>query len=252
MASLRGPAPIHHALLNEDSHTGITIQTLSPLKFDHGIPLLQTPKPGIPVPPNCTLPHLYSQLAKQGASMLVETLQKGLHVPPHQPQAQNEDDAKEQQLRHAPKITAVDKQVDWTAPNGARQVVLQERVLGSVWTHVWPPSDGDASKERRGTTRVLLEGLEEVAPAPSEEAPQRRGGSYRSRGEAGDEEGREMFVGKFDAEPGDGGAVVVQMGDGSRLRVWRIKTAGSVWKPARRALEKMGFGGTGLIEFVYI
>jgi methionyl-tRNA formyltransferase len=249
MASLRGPAPIHHALLNEDSHTGITIQTLSPLKFDHGIPLLQTPKPGIPIPPNCTLPLLHNQLAKEGASMLVETLQKGLHVPPHQPQAQNEDGAKEQQLRHAPKITSVDRQVDWTAPDGARQAVLQERVLGPVWTHVRLPSGGDSSKEKRGTMRVILEGLEEAAPAPSAEAPQWRGGLNRSQGEAGDEGGREVFVGKFYAEPGDGGAVVIQMEDGSRLRVWRIKVAGSFWKPARSALENMGFGETGLIEF---
>lgn len=234
--------------------------------------------------------------------MLVETLRQGLHVTPHQPyqqqpsqprQIQQQEDAKSPQLRHAPKITPADKQLNWTAPNGAHQAALRSRVLGPLWTHLRLPLSDDAPKQsedgasketQRLEKRVLLEGLEAVEGAPPEEVLQlqrragplakeavardselssiagnwviKGGSGHRTspmgqrRGEVGDGEGREEFAGVFYAEPGEEGAVVVQMGDGSWLRVGRVKVEGSTWKPARSALEKMGFGGTGVVEFV--
>ncbi|SPQ20964.1 8a8ba120-eb7f-4040-8a16-17b0e462029a [Thermothielavioides terrestris] len=80
LPDLRGPAPIHHALLAERSHTGITVQTLSPTSFDAGAILLQTPPPGTPIPPACTFQQLHDLLAPAGARMLVEALRQGLHV----------------------------------------------------------------------------------------------------------------------------------------------------------------------------
>jgi hypothetical protein len=37
----RGPAPIHHALLNDDSTTGVSIIEVHPRRFDAGIVLSQ-------------------------------------------------------------------------------------------------------------------------------------------------------------------------------------------------------------------
>ncbi|KAG2764252.1 hypothetical protein PC129_g10171 [Phytophthora cactorum] len=67
----RGPAPIHHALLNGDSRTGVSVIEIDPKAFDVGRILLQKPydiKPGI----QCQ--DLASELAAFGADCVVETL----------------------------------------------------------------------------------------------------------------------------------------------------------------------------------
>lgn len=319
MISLRGPAPIHHALLAERSHTGITIQTLSPHAFDEGVPLLQTPRPGIPIPPECTLAHLHDLLAPEGAKMLVEALRMGLHVPPYQPYgadntstytsppassasrtrnapgtspstssaAGEEAEVVEgERIRHAPKITPADRQLLWTSAS-ARHTALRERVLGPLWTHLRlrgssssssssssspspptpPPPPGKCnSKEKDKEKRVILEELEAVPVAESPETTSRhpgegqmKEGSYhhvlwvqKAGGDNGngkrrsrkgesimEEEKEEEFMGLYYAEPGEGGRVVVQMRDGSWLRVGRIKVEGSTSKPAKGVLESM-------------
>ncbi|KAL1840965.1 hypothetical protein VTJ49DRAFT_7571 [Mycothermus thermophilus] len=127
LPDLRGPAPIHHAFLLGRSHTGVTIQTLSPVSFDAGVPLMQTPRPGIPVPNLLAsngddkggtdpLKDLHDQLAAEGARMLVETLKSGLHVPPWRSCLPEVDEQNRERLdfssyAHAPKITTADKQL---------------------------------------------------------------------------------------------------------------------------------------------
>ncbi|KAL2152645.1 hypothetical protein VTH82DRAFT_5829 [Thermothelomyces myriococcoides] len=134
LPDLRGPAPIHHALLAERNYTGITIQTLSPEAFDAGVPLLQTPPPGIRIPEECTPEQLQGILAPMGADLLVQALRAGLHVPPYQPWRQQHQVKEEDVQRgsgqngtttprsftqppppppppmHAPKITPQDRQ----------------------------------------------------------------------------------------------------------------------------------------------
>ncbi|KAK0635872.1 formyl transferase, partial [Bombardia bombarda] len=110
LPDLRGPAPIHHALLNGDTHAGISLQNLSHDSFDAGTVLMQTPRPGIPIPPSSTFSQLQDLLAPLGAEMLVQGLRTGVHVDQLScidglPVPDN--------LRHAPPITSDKKQADW-------------------------------------------------------------------------------------------------------------------------------------------
>ncbi|KAK4147992.1 formyl transferase [Dichotomopilus funicola] len=184
LPDLRGPAPIHHALLRGDSHTGITIQTLSTEAFDHGIPLLQTPPTNLfPILPDHTPTQLQAELAVEGAKMLVQTLREGLHVPPHQScQAANDGGyavaSHQPPLQHAPKITPQDRQILWTADNlTSEDIIRRARVLGPLWTHLIVNEKGE---ER--VKRVILEDLTAVTgtPRPPKLKPNPNPGSWKN------------------------------------------------------------------------
>ncbi|KAK3307962.1 methionyl-tRNA formyltransferase-like protein [Chaetomium strumarium] len=246
LPDLRGPAPIHHALLAERTHTGISIQTLSPRAFDEGTILLQTPSPGIPIPPQCTPQQLHDLLAPEGARMLVEALRRRLHVPPYRPVRENDyddnDDDEGRRLRHAPKITTADRQIRWTA-SGAGRVALQARVLGPLWSHL-------AIEEGVGK-RVILEDVEEAVVGRSGEGEGRGGGArhvtWLQKSDGAGKAGVDPALGKAEVVTlryvvggsGTGKSILVQMVDGSWLRVGRIKVEGSISKPARGVLESM-------------
>ncbi|KAI1502610.1 Formyltransferase [Biscogniauxia marginata] len=87
LPDLRGPAPLHHALLRRRTLTGVSLQTLHPEKFDRGVVLAQTPSdPAAPgalrIPPAATTHHLLGLVKPVAAQMLVRGLRDGLHVPP--------------------------------------------------------------------------------------------------------------------------------------------------------------------------
>lgn len=123
--SLRGPAPVHHALLNGDTHTGVSLQTLDEVAFDHGSVLAQTPP--LPIPRDANLTSLTAKLADVGAAMLVQGLRDGVYVPPH------EDVSKGSAERHAPKVHKDEAQVRWDAWTGD-EWRRRRSVFGSVWT----------------------------------------------------------------------------------------------------------------------
>ncbi|RGP68142.1 methionyl-trna formyltransferase [Fusarium longipes] len=131
--SLRGPAPIHHAILRGDSHIGVSLQTLDDKSFDHGTVLSQTPRPGIPVPPSCTVQELTDLLAPVGAQMLVQGLRDGLYIPPHQNKGWKGEELDPGQLVHAPKVSKADGHIGWSSWT-ADDIVRAMRVMGSVWT----------------------------------------------------------------------------------------------------------------------
>lgn len=143
--SLRGPAPIHHALLRGDSHIGITLQTLDDKQFDHGAILAQTPRPGIPVRPDAPLQEVIQDAAARGAELLVQGLRDGLHVPPHRTLEQQSAPPQGEPLAHAPKVTKADAQIDWDAWTSGQEFARRARVFGSVWTH----AVNDAGHEKR-------------------------------------------------------------------------------------------------------
>ncbi|KAK3685763.1 methionyl-tRNA formyltransferase-like protein [Podospora appendiculata] len=164
LPDLRGPAPLHHALLASRTHTGVSLQTLSEKTFDAGAVLLQTPPPGIPIPPGCTVPQLHAMLAPLGGTMLVSGLEMGLHVPPHVsvvPPLEAADEATKRSLIHAPKVTSADVHVRWDTWTAA-DTALRARVIGALWTYVYLP------REKRKLLRLILEGVEEV---PEHELP---------------------------------------------------------------------------------
>ncbi|KAL2171936.1 hypothetical protein VTG60DRAFT_995 [Thermothelomyces hinnuleus] len=136
LPDLRGPAPIHHALLAERDYTGITIQTLSPEAFDAGIPLLQTPAPGVPIPEGCTPKQLHEILAPMGAQLLVQALRAGLHVPPYRPyeplllEQQQLQQQKQKQLQQQQEKKKEEEEKERQEDNG------QER---TTTPHAFPP-----------------------------------------------------------------------------------------------------------------
>lgn len=166
--SLRGPAPIHRAFLRGDPFTGISLQTLSPKSFDRGTILAQTPAPGIPLDQTQPFPALKRDLAARGATMLVEGLRAGLHVPPHDDagwwaaaHAQDGDNNNhEAALEYAPKTSKADLEVDWKAWT-ADDLMRHMNVFNTVWTRAVVQGAG----KRAGAVRRVLFTRARVASA---------------------------------------------------------------------------------------
>lgn len=82
----RGACPVQHAIMNNDTITGVTVQTLHPTKFDHGQIVAQSGRPHllnpnisypiVSVPPQSTFNSLYSTLIDQGARILCDTIEQ--------------------------------------------------------------------------------------------------------------------------------------------------------------------------------
>ncbi|CAH0478654.1 unnamed protein product [Peronospora belbahrii] len=95
----RGPAPIHHALLNGDTMTGVSVIEIDSKAFDVGRIMLQEPykiKPGI----QCQ--ELAQELAAFGADCVIKTLGD---LPSRKKKAVLQDDA---HASKAPKVTFKD------------------------------------------------------------------------------------------------------------------------------------------------
>jgi methionyl-tRNA formyltransferase len=216
--------------------------------------------------------------------MLVAALRAGLHVPPYQEVSQQQQQQKQPfditerpPPVHAPKITPQDRQVLWTAQT-ARQVVVREQVLGSLWTHLRLPlplpgkrKDG-GREEAEGATgsekRAILDDLsvvwgpwwgreytELVASAgtaagfPS--APPADGDVVwvqKTPVPQTEEEKKTRAALRWETESVtlpywvdmNGEAVIVPMGEESWLRIGRIKVEGSTFKPAGTVLGGKG------------
>ncbi|GMM51817.1 methionyl-tRNA formyltransferase [Starmerella bacillaris] len=75
----RGSSPLQMAILNQDKYTGVSIQTLHPTKFDHGIVIDQSI---VKLSDRETTDSLSSKLATIGANQLIHVLQTtDLHTP---------------------------------------------------------------------------------------------------------------------------------------------------------------------------
>jgi methionyl-tRNA formyltransferase len=122
----RGPAPIHHALLNGDSETGISIIELNPEKFDTGQILYQE---RTSIEPDETFDSLYDRLGKRGAELLRYVIE---NIETCKANAMSQTDVKtEGPIVHATKITPDMKFVDWKE-NTASQIYNKWRALKTV------------------------------------------------------------------------------------------------------------------------
>lgn len=132
--SFRGPAPLHHMLLAGETKTGVTMQTLHPLRFDHGIVLDQTPSPGfdIPDPGRCTVDQLRTIVAASSARMLVDGIRNKIFVPPLEEVGWHGREDDTTSLRHAPKITPEDKHIKWRRWTSV-ELSRRNRILGPLW-----------------------------------------------------------------------------------------------------------------------
>lgn len=135
LPNLRGAAPIHHALLKQVKTTGVSVQTMHPTKFDHGVVLarrevdtfkLHEEEERTPT----DVQGLTDRLALLGAEMLVECLQKGLFVRPVVNLIDRFDETGP--LHKAPKLTPNDRMIDWEQWT-ADEIVLKDRILGRLW-----------------------------------------------------------------------------------------------------------------------
>ena len=291
LPDLRGPAPLHHALLARRSHSGVSLQTLSEESFDAGVVLAQTPRPGVPVPAGCTVDGLRDLLAPPGAEMLVRALRDGLHVPPLVPAGWDPSSPEERKgLLHAPKITKADTRVVWTGSGvrSARDLAARARLLGPLWGRTLR-CDGEEK-------RVILEGVE---VAPEDEWPEemvwflkeakrirdRTVGSGRGDvseqnpngelradevGAAGIDVAAVTWIEEELARKGsdtavrrvdipyfsDGEDIIVPAGGGGCVRIRRIKVEGERSRPAASAAEAFsrihsGDGDDGFLDIIW-
>jgi methionyl-tRNA formyltransferase len=144
LPDLRGPAPLQHALLNRRSHTGVSLQTMHPTKFDHGVVLAQTPAPGVPIAADTTPQSLLETLGPIGAEMLVQGIKENLFIPPFHDVCQ--DNPAPTHQSHAPKITPSDREINWSTWS-ASEILLRDRVLGRLWDgSIWARTGLDEGK----------------------------------------------------------------------------------------------------------
>jgi methionyl-tRNA formyltransferase len=129
LPDLRGPAPITHALLKRRTHTGGTLQTMHPTRFDHGVVLSQTSPPGIPIPEGSTPDDLIHTLGPLCAELLCRGIESSLFANPKDARASLDDP---DQIDHAPKIISEDRKINWKTWT-ADELVLRDRVLGRLW-----------------------------------------------------------------------------------------------------------------------
>ncbi|KAF3007751.1 Methionyl-tRNA formyltransferase [Curvularia kusanoi] len=127
LPDLRGSAPIEHAVLQQRSFTGVSVQTLHPRRFDEGVVLAQTRAPGLAIGEDETADALKERLAQMGAQMLVDVLVERRYVEPLQ-SAEWYTGA----TAYAPKITKQDRFVNFEIMDMARVLAVQ-RALGDMW-----------------------------------------------------------------------------------------------------------------------
>ncbi|PHH88926.1 hypothetical protein CDD83_6873 [Cordyceps sp. RAO-2017] len=134
LPDLRGPAPLHRALLRGDDHIGMSLQTLDEDQIDHGTILAQTPKPGFPIPPGAGIEEVTQEAATRGAQMLIEGLRGGLYLPPRRDVGWKAAELEGQQLVRAPKVTRAESQIDWTGWTRADEFERRIRACTKIWT----------------------------------------------------------------------------------------------------------------------
>ena len=126
LPQLRGPAPIQHALLRGFQRSGVSLQTMHPTRFDHGLVLDQIEAE---IPPDSQYKDIVKLLGPLGAQMLAKGVESGIFVPPLQGMSNN---GSQVETSHAPKITPEDRHIDWTTWS-ANDIIVRDRVMGRLW-----------------------------------------------------------------------------------------------------------------------
>jgi methionyl-tRNA formyltransferase len=136
--------------------TGVTLQTMDEVSFDHGMILAQTPPNGLQVPSldTCTYEDLLEFITPKAAEMLVQGIRDRAYVPPLKAVGWYESD----HLVPAPKITPKHRHIDWESWEASR-IHRHHRALGRLWNRVYVDS-------RTETTKRLIYEDVEVAPMP--------------------------------------------------------------------------------------
>jgi methionyl-tRNA formyltransferase len=137
----RGAAPVHWAIMNGESFTGISIIHMTP-QIDAGPVIAQSPP--IPIHPYETVEELEERLANFGAELVLETLRK---------MAKNEPVRIIEQFHElaskAPRLKKEDGLVNWS--NSSRVIFNRYRAMS-----VWPKSYTDWTRDDGTKLRLIL------------------------------------------------------------------------------------------------
>lgn len=134
----RGPAPIHHAILNGDRHTGVTLQTLSPVGFDKGVifdqsfPLL--------IEEDEQFSGLWNRLASVAADMLVSAVKNETYKNPKPFKTFTTESY----------AGFVHKQIDWNSTPGDKAIRL---------ARIHDPITGAISLDNGRRVDILVQGI---------------------------------------------------------------------------------------------
>jgi methionyl-tRNA formyltransferase len=167
LSSLRGPSPIHRAMLLCRPATGITIQTLSREAFDQGKILWQQPEP-IQIEPHHTISTLTKELAEYSAARLSDFILSRNYEPPYKDRGWFSSAVEPTKLDFAPKITKADMLVDWQSW-GADEILLRHRALPSLWdTALHPQAKRIVYKELKEVNVQEIDSLTEATFHPGQ------------------------------------------------------------------------------------
>lgn len=205
---MRGPAPIHHAILRGDSHLGISLQTLHHQRFDHGTVLAQTPPPGLAIPPDATLDEVTHKAAAEGAQLLVDALRRRLQVPPYNHEsgssattAANRPIVGTDHLMHAPKLTRSDAEVDWATWTTVDHFSRRIRVFSSLWTRLLDAAHQPKRIVLHDAAAVATEQLPSLSDSRSITIAQHHGDATEERRVLVDDADGSCFIPLADGQP---------------------------------------------------
>lgn len=158
-----GSSPIQKALINDDEHTGVTVQTLHPTKFDKGQIISQSNPINIEDQDNYFT--LEAKLGEFGGRLLANTLENGKY---HDsiPLKSNYE------YSLASKINPSQAQISWDT-NKSRQIRRLSDALGPTYTYIYC---APFKKKMGGFKRVILQDIQEI---PALEKSNNTSGSFR-------------------------------------------------------------------------
>ncbi|CAN6662871.1 methionyl-tRNA formyltransferase, mitochondrial [Trichomonascus vanleenenianus] len=158
LPSLRGAAPIHHALLRKHEFTGVSIQTIHPTQFDRGRVIFQTSQ--IPIGRQDTINSLASKLASIGADSLLYVIKNRLFELKEYADAPNIAAYKQS---YAPKLSSTCKQVDFSKDN-LESILLKYRALGSVhvFQNIYCTKKKDRKNKLTQNRRIILNHIKDA------------------------------------------------------------------------------------------
>ena len=154
----RGAAPVHRAIINGDTETGVTIMQVVEA-LDAGDMLAKSRRP---IGPDDTSDEVERALAEDGARLLLEVLDQ---IEAGTVRAEAQDSAAS---TYAPRLTKEEGLIDWTLT--ARQI--HDRVRG---LYPWPHAYSFLNGERVILLKTRVQpfgGSASVAPDSAEPAPQ--------------------------------------------------------------------------------
>lgn len=160
----KGPAPLHWTILNGDTRTGMSLQTLHPTSFDEGVVLDQTPWPRIELPKDCDYQTLEGLMMELGPKMLIDAIHNRLYEPPYRDVGWAKNDAPGTKYGRAPKVGTSDRFLAFSSMDSS-QLTRISRAFDATWAMASSSDPSDTSKKLR---LIFNEQFESLAGASDE------------------------------------------------------------------------------------